>query len=63
MAQFQIYRVSSGQLVLDLQTDLLDSGSRVVPTLIPISAGPRVIGRLERVFEIEGDALHPQKWR
>ena len=56
MTQFQVYQVSSGRLVLDLQTDLLDSGSRVVAPLIPISAGPRVIGRLEPVFEIEGDA-------
>lgn len=30
MAQFQVYQVYSGRLVLDLQTDLLDSGSRVV---------------------------------
>ncbi|WP_300056754.1 CcdB family protein [Sulfitobacter sp.] len=57
MAQFQVYQVSSGRLALDLQTDLLDSGSRVIAPLIPISARPRVIGRLEPVFEIEGDAL------
>lgn len=56
MAQFQVYRVSNGRLVLDLQTDLIDTGSRVVAPLIPISVGPRVIGRLEPVFEIEGDA-------
>lgn len=56
MAQFQVYRVSSGRLVLDLQTDLIDTGSRVVAPLIPVSAGPSVIGRLEPVFEIEGDA-------
>lgn len=56
MAQFQVYRVSSGRLVLDLQTDLIDTGSRVVAPLIPISVGPRVIGRREPVFEIEGDA-------
>ncbi len=57
MAQFQVYQVSSGRLALDLQTDLLGTGSRVVALLIPIPAGPRVIGRLEPVFEIEGDAL------
>lgn len=63
MAQFQVYRVTNGRLVLDLQTDLLDSGSLVVAPLIPISAWPRVIGRLEPVFEIEAEALTPQKWR
>lgn len=56
MAQFHVYRVSSGRLVLDLQTDLIDTGSRVVAPLIPVSAGLKVIGRLEPVFEIEGDA-------
>ena len=56
MAQFQVYRLSNGQLVLDLQTDLIDTGSRVVAPLIPISTGPRVIGRLEPVFEVEGEA-------
>ncbi|NUH65518.1 CcdB family protein [Sulfitobacter sp. S0837] len=60
MAQFQVYRVTGGRLVLDLQTDLIDTGSRVVAPLIPVSAGPRVIGRLEPVFEIDGaaHALH-----
>ena len=60
MAQFHVYRVAGGGLVLDLQTDLIDTGSRVVAPLTPISDGPKVIGRLEPVFEIEGEdhALH-----
>ena len=60
MAQFQVYRLAGGRLVLDLQTDLIDTGSRVVAPLIPISTGPRAIGRLEPVFEIQGEdhALH-----
>jgi toxin CcdB len=60
MAQFQVYRLARGRLVLDLQTDLIDTGSRVVAPLIPISTGPRAIGRLEPVFEIQGEdhALH-----
>ncbi|MDU8913412.1 CcdB family protein [Aestuariicoccus sp. MJ-SS9] len=60
MAQFQVYRVAGGRLVLDLQTDLIDTGSRVVAPLVPVSDGPRVIGRLEPVFEIQGEdhALH-----
>jgi toxin CcdB len=60
MAQFQVYRLAGGRLVLDLQTDLIDTGSRVVAPLIVVSTGPRVIGHLEPVFEIngEGHALH-----
>jgi toxin CcdB len=60
MAQFQVYRLAGGRLVLDLQTDLIDTGSRVVAPLIVVSTGPRVIGRLEPVFEVngEGHALH-----
>ena len=56
MAQFQVYQVSGGRFVLDLQTDLIDTGSRVVAPLVPIAGGPGVIGRLEPVFEINGDA-------
>ena len=60
MAQFQVYRLAGGRLVLDLQTDLIDIGSRVVAPLIMVSTGPRVIGRLEPVFEVNGEdhALH-----
>ena len=38
----------------------IDTGSRVVAPLILVSTGPRVIGRLEPVFEVEGEeyALH-----
>jgi toxin CcdB len=60
MAQFQAYRLAGERLVLDLQTDLIDTGSRVVAPLIVVSVGPRVIGRLEPVFKIHGEdhALH-----
>lgn len=60
MAQFQVYRVAGGRLVLDLQTDLIDTGSRVVAPLIPVADGPEVIGRLEPVFMLQGEdhALH-----
>ena len=60
MAQFQVYRLAGGRLVLDLQTDLIDTGSRVVAPLIVVSTGPKVIGRLEPVFEVNGEdhALH-----
>jgi toxin CcdB len=54
MAQFQVYRLPGGRLVLDLQTDLINTGSRVVAPLIPASSGPKAIGRLEPIFTIEG---------
>ena len=56
MAQFQVYRVPGGRLVLDLQTDLIDTGSRVVAPLVPASSGPKALGRLEPTFTIEGTA-------
>jgi toxin CcdB len=54
MAQFQVYRVSGARLVLDLQTDLIDTGSRVVAPLVPASSGPKAISLLEPVLVIEG---------
>ena len=56
MAQFQAYRIPGGRLVLDLQTNLIETGSRVVAPLVPASSGPKAIGRLEPVFTIEGEA-------
>lgn len=54
MAQFHVYRVPGGRLVLDLQTDLIETGTRVVAPLLPTASGPKAIGRLEPVLEIEG---------
>jgi toxin CcdB len=54
MAQFQVYRIAGGRFVLDLQTDLIETGTRVVAPLVPAGSGPKAIGRLEPVFEIEG---------
>jgi toxin CcdB len=54
MTQFHVYRVPGGRLVLDLQTDLIETGTRVVALLVPAASGPKAIGRLEPVFEIEG---------
>ncbi|KPQ04608.1 MAG: CcdB protein [Rhodobacteraceae bacterium HLUCCA12] len=54
MAQFHVYHVPGGRLVLDLQTDLVETGTRVVAPLVPVAAGPKAIGRLEPVFEIDG---------
>lgn len=54
MAQFQVYRVAGDRLVLDLQTDLIETGTRLVAPLLPVAAGPKPIGRLEPIFKIEG---------
>lgn len=56
MAQFQVYRITGGRFVLDLQTDLIETGTRVVAPLVPVALGPKAIGRLEPVFDIEGVA-------
>ena len=40
--------------MLDLQTNLIDTGSRVVVPLFLATSGPRAIGRLEPVFMIDG---------
>jgi toxin CcdB len=56
MAQFHVYRIGGGRFVLDLQTDLIETGTRVVAPLMPVASGPKAIGRLEPVFEIEGAA-------
>jgi toxin CcdB len=56
MAQFQVYRIGTGRLVLDLQTDLVDTGTRVVAPLLPLATSPKPLTILEPVFEIEGVA-------
>ena len=57
MAQFHVYRLPDGQLVLDLQTNLIDTGSRVVAPLMPVSGQLKPVTRLEPEFEIGGDRL------
>jgi toxin CcdB len=54
MAQYQVYRTVGGRLLLDLQSDLIETGTRVVAALLPLAHGPRPIGRLEPIFEIDG---------
>ncbi|UOA34296.1 hypothetical protein DSM110093_04131 (plasmid) [Sulfitobacter sp. DSM 110093] len=56
MAQFQVYRIAGDRFVLDLQTDLIETGSRVVAPLVSLASGPKPIGRLEPIFNIQGMA-------
>ena len=60
MAQFHVYRVPGDRLVLDLQTDLIETGTRVVAPLLKVSSGPKSIERLEPILNIAGIpyALH-----
>lgn len=57
MAQFHVYRIAGAGLVLDLQTDIIDTGTRIVAPLLPQSGGPTPLGRLEPILEI-GDVAH-----
>ncbi|GGK47481.1 CcdB family protein [Salinarimonas ramus] len=52
MAQFHVYRLARGRLVLDLQSDLIDAGTRVVAPLHLLRDGPAPISRLEPILEI-----------
>ena len=56
MAQFHVYRLGQGRLVVDLQTDFIETGSRVVAPLTPVGTGPRPLGRLEPVVMLGGAA-------
>ena len=54
MAQYHVYEIAPGRLVLDLQSDLIETGSRVVAPLFAEGQGPRPIGRLEPLLTING---------
>lgn len=73
MAQFDLYRLSSGQLVVDLQTDLIGiDASRIVaplreagqftafPGLTPVVTidGARWIVRVQELAAVPGAELH-----
>lgn len=57
VAQFRVYRLPGGRLVLDLQPDVVDIPTRVVAPLEPPSPALRPFTHLEPVFEIEGGRL------
>ncbi len=54
MAQFAAYRLPGGELVIDLQSDLTPTPTRVVAPLVEIAADAPALSRLEPVFDIEG---------
>jgi toxin CcdB len=58
MAQFDVYRLPDGPLVVDCQTDFLSYlKSRFVVPLLPPSL-VQASARLNPQFEIEGEVLH-----
>lgn len=58
MAQFDVYRQADGELVLDVQTDLLGSfDSRIVVPLMPVTDAPMRHRRLNPEFVVDGQRL------
>ena len=56
MAQFDVYELRGGRLLIDLQSDLLDIGTRVVAPLRPLGDGPRPLSRLEPIIDLNGES-------
>lgn len=58
MAQFDVYRLPDGGLILDCQSDLLDDiGTRFVIPLVPDAYAPPVNERLNPSFEVAGETV------
>lgn len=60
LAQFHVYSLPDGGHVLDLQSDLLQTPSRVAAPPVPEEGGTTPLSRLEPILEIAGRrfALH-----
>ena len=59
MAQFDVYRLTDGQMVLDCQNDLLDDiGTRFVLPLMPDGAAPAPNRHLNPSMAINGEPMH-----
>lgn len=55
MAQFDVFRESQGELLVDCQSDALAHlGTRLAVPLLPLSRAPERRARLNPVFEIDG---------
>ncbi|WP_375175132.1 CcdB family protein [Pseudooceanicola sp.] len=60
MTQYCVYRITGNRLVLDVQSDLIDSGTRLVAPLVRPTSGPKLLPRLEPVFMI-GDTEYAMR--
>ncbi|MGG7567861.1 CcdB family protein [Rhodovulum sp. DZ06] len=56
MTQFHVHRLPGGRLALDLQSDFIDTGTRVVAPLVALDGGPTPLPRLEPAVEVAGVA-------
>ena len=52
MAQFRVHELKDGQLVLDLQSDVTETGTRLIAPLTLFGSGPTPIRILEPVFQL-----------
>lgn len=61
--QYHVYDLGGGALVVDVQTDFLDTGTRIVAPLIRAADAPPPIPRLKPQFKITDQTyvLHPQE--
>ena len=55
MSKLHVYRLSGGALVLDLQADAVESGSRVVAPLLPADQGRWQTSRMHPVLLVNGE--------
>lgn len=61
MAQYDVYRLADGRLVVDMQAAALSAvPTRMVALLLPTDGGPTPLAHLEPVFVVDGTpcALH-----
>ncbi|MAZ16964.1 MAG: plasmid maintenance protein CcdB [Ahrensia sp.] len=55
MARYRVYRIGDGELVLDVQSNIVDGlDTRVVAPLIPIERASIPADRLNPIFELDG---------
>ena len=57
MSQLQAYRLSDGRIVLDVQSNYVETGSRVVAPLLPRERASRPIPVLQPVFDVDGQEV------
>ena len=56
MARFDVYRLTDGGLVVDLQADLLsDLTTRVVAPLLPLDGSLKAASNLNPIFNVDGE--------
>jgi toxin CcdB len=54
MAQYRVYRLPRGELVVDLQTDHIQTTTRIVARLVPEAETGQLLGDATPVFMING---------